>query len=113
MSCFRVLNFVLNNFATKSGLNLYTGKEKEWLDQARGGVDIDIKSCTFCGRCRDRCPVSAIDTDEGKRNWEINRMKCVQCGECVDACPHDCLSIGNMYIEPENIKVTDVFDENS
>ncbi len=43
-------------------------------------------SCTGQAKCKDVCPVKAIDGEPGKRH-EVDRAKCIGCGLCMDACP--------------------------
>jgi uncharacterized protein len=46
--------------------------------------EIKPKSCTFCQKCFQWCPVDAIIEHQGKA-W-IVREKCIGCGECLAVC---------------------------
>jgi len=48
-------------------------------------VKIDAERCTGCQRCKEICPVAAIEGDQGKPQT-INARKCVMCGHCVQIC---------------------------
>ncbi len=43
-------------------------------------------SCTGQAKCKEVCPVKAIDGEPGERH-EVDRAKCIGCGLCMDACP--------------------------
>jgi polyferredoxin len=47
------------------------------------------KRCTLCGRCRDVCPMQAIDWDE--KHGPRADAYCNRCGRCLDACPQGAL----------------------
>jgi len=45
----------------------------------------DEETCTVCGTCVDRCPVSAIQIDDD--HTVIARDRCIGCGLCASTCP--------------------------
>ncbi len=50
----------------------------------------DIKKCTGCYACFNKCPVSAISMQkdgEGFLYPEIDNCKCIKCGLCQKICP--------------------------
>jgi pyruvate formate lyase activating enzyme len=59
--------------------------------------------CKGCGRCRDVCPVNAINLGEDIKR--IDREKClgVKCSECVKVCPHNALQVVGYEITSEEL----------
>jgi uncharacterized Fe-S center protein len=52
--------------------------------------EIKPKTCTFCQKCIQWCPVEAIVERDGKA-W-IVREKCIGCGECLAVCRFEAVS---------------------
>jgi len=50
-------------------------------------LSVDPDLCVRCGKCRDVCPVGAIDSD-----YMISKT-CIRCLTCADICPHDAIKI--------------------
>lgn len=51
---------------------------------------IDVKDCTGCTSCYNKCPINAITmvpNDLGFLYPKINYELCVNCGECLNHCP--------------------------
>jgi Ni,Fe-hydrogenase III small subunit/formate hydrogenlyase subunit 6/NADH:ubiquinone oxidoreductase subunit I len=54
---------------------------------------VDMNSCSKCGECISRCPVSAISMNSGESNPEdkgdisFNLDECIFCSLCADICP--------------------------
>lgn len=64
-------------------------------DESEGSrrVQVEIESCTLCGTCGAHCPVDAVKSLKGRKEWVYDRMKCVRCGLCLEVCPQSCLSM--------------------
>ena len=54
-------------------------------------VTINKEKCAACGKCRDLCPVFAIE-NENSDEYKISDF-CNRCGKCIDACPADAINI--------------------
>jgi heterodisulfide reductase subunit A len=56
---------------------------------------VDKEACTWCGKCVEACPYSAIEKiNHGEKEIaEINAALCKGCGCCVPVCPEDALYI--------------------
>jgi formate hydrogenlyase subunit 6/NADH:ubiquinone oxidoreductase subunit I len=53
---------------------------------------IDRDACTGCGVCVERCPVDAIELDDG--GIAVREEKyCIGCGVCARFCPADAISL--------------------
>jgi ferredoxin len=53
---------------------------------------VDEQKCIGCGACTEKCPVSAISSnDQGIA--VVDKEKCTGCKRCVDACPTEALSV--------------------
>lgn len=66
-------------------------------------------SCIGCGLCERKCPINAIEIEQGKPIWK--KDKCVMCFGCVHRCPKFSIQYGNgktkkhgQYLNP-NTKV--------
>ena len=46
---------------------------------------IDAETCTGCGLCRKKCPVTAV-AGRRKKPHVIDAEKCTNCGSCFDVC---------------------------
>lgn len=51
------------------------------------------ESCTGCGLCAKKCPVNAIEIEDGKPVW--TKDKCVMCLGCLHRCPKFSIQYGN------------------
>lgn len=51
-------------------------------------LEVDDKSCTNCGKCREVCPVD-IDVFDNP-----NSMECIRCLDCKKACPNGAITSG-------------------
>lgn len=49
-----------------------------------GKCFITDNSCINCGKCKEICPVKAIDMHKGKPRWNL---KCESCQRCINSCP--------------------------
>ncbi|MCX5973604.1 MAG: 4Fe-4S binding protein [Coprothermobacterota bacterium] len=45
---------------------------------------VEAQACISCGRCRDICPTSAVDSEA---NFSSDPAECVTCLECREICP--------------------------
>lgn len=53
-------------------------------------INIDLKHCTACGACAQKCPCGAIALTENKDGFlfpKIDSKCCVNCGKCESVCP--------------------------
>uniref|UniRef100_A0A7V4KEE0 dihydrouracil dehydrogenase (NAD(+)) n=1 Tax=Fervidobacterium pennivorans TaxID=93466 RepID=A0A7V4KEE0_FERPE len=93
-----------------SSLQDIKGKTLKWIDfpsnieerreyEKRAWVgkqltaNIDIKLCTFCGRCKKICPYQAVDNYGNK--FLVLKEKCQGCGLCVSLCPANAVTLEN------------------
>jgi heterodisulfide reductase subunit A len=56
---------------------------------------VDKEACTWCDKCVDSCPYSAIEkaSHAGKDIAEVSAALCKGCGCCVPACPQGALGV--------------------
>ena len=48
-------------------------------------ADIDQDECVTCGECQDRCPMDAIQEQDGA--YSVMTDNCIGCGVCTITCP--------------------------
>ncbi len=51
------------------------------------------EECQACDRCRQICPVDAIEGEPGEDPYMIFDDTCIRCGNCIDECPFDAIEI--------------------
>jgi len=51
------------------------------------------EECQSCDRCRQICPVDAIEGEPGGDPYVIYDDICIRCGNCQDECPFDAIEI--------------------
>ncbi len=51
------------------------------------------EECEACDRCRQVCPVDAVEGEAGEDPYIIYDDKCIRCGNCIDECPFDAIEI--------------------
>lgn len=56
---------------------------------------VDKEACTWCGKCAEACPFSAIEQVEenGKSIAKVNSSVCKGCGMCLPVCPENALDL--------------------
>ena len=56
---------------------------------------VNKEACTWCGKCAEACPFSAIEQVEenGKSIAEVNSSVCKGCGMCLPVCPENALNL--------------------
>jgi len=58
-------------------------------------ANVDEKKCTWCGKCLDACPYSALTKESfnGKMIARVNESICKGCGMCLPVCPKDAIDL--------------------
>ena len=56
-------------------------------------MNIDESRCNGCGKCKDSCPVWAIEVDQQAK---IDSFSCMPCGECQTSCSRGAISYGRI-----------------
>jgi ferredoxin-type protein NapH len=56
---------------------------------------VSAEKCNACGRCRDVCPVWAVEIKETAR---IDPHSCIPCGTCVSACSRGAIHYGKQDV---------------
>ncbi len=49
--------------------------------------------CQSCDRCRQICPVDAIEGEPGEDPYIIYDETCIRCGNCIEECPFDAIEV--------------------
>ena len=101
----------LKNLFSKPATSQYPFKPKEYPENSRGHVEINIDDCIMCGICSRKCMSGAITVDRNNKTWSIERMGCVQCQACVNACPKKCLTMAKGYTAPSSQKTVDTYSK--
>jgi len=109
MASLKIGKMILRSLFKKPATLMYPIKPREWTENTRGRIEIDIDSCIFCGICSRKCPTSALKVDREAKSWMIARMGCIQCSCCVEVCPKKCLVNEPEYTAPDLKKAVDTF----
>ncbi|MBU1052531.1 MAG: 4Fe-4S binding protein [Proteobacteria bacterium] len=56
---------------------------------------ISAEKCNGCGKCKEVCPVWAVEINDTAR---IDHLSCMPCGNCLTACPQGAITFGK--VEP-------------
>ena len=51
------------------------------------------EECQSCDRCRQICPVDAIEGEPGEDPYIIHDEPCIRCGNCIEECPFDAIEV--------------------
>jgi len=112
MKFFVMAKTVIKSLLRKPATRKYPfGPMREFFENSRGSVAINIGDCIFCGMCQRKCPTKAITVTKENRQWKIDRMKCIACGCCVENCPKKCLIMEPQYTAPSTEKKEDVYQD--
>lgn len=55
-------------------------------------IKIDDDKCDGCGTCKDTCPVSVFEINDGKSHI-VNVNDCLACRACEIQCPNQCIQV--------------------
>jgi Formate hydrogenlyase subunit 6/NADH:ubiquinone oxidoreductase 23 kD subunit (chain I) len=109
MGYMKISNMVMRHLGKKPATLMYPVIPREWYENTRGRIEIEIDACIFCGICSKKCPTGAIAVNRDEKSWAIERMNCIQCSCCVDYCPKKCLINEAGYTTPDSVKAVDSF----
>lgn len=109
MAIFKMAKTVISNTFHKPATRLYPIVKRDFYDNTRGKLGIDIATCIFCGMCQRKCPADAITVSRQEKTWAVEPFNCISCGNCVDACPKKCLFLDNHYTTPDTTKTREEF----
>lgn len=54
-------------------------------------LEVELSTCIKCGTCADRCPMNAIEMDDGP---VVTDHLCMRCGQCAYVCPQKARKLG-------------------
>ena len=111
MAVLKFTKMILGSLLKKPATLMYPILPRQWQDNTRGHIQIDIDNCIFCGICMRKCPTDAIAVDRAAKAWTIQRMQCIQCCCCVELCPKKCLANRPEYTAPDVAKVVDAYEK--
>lgn len=111
MAILNLAKMVLRSMVNKPATLMYPVVQREYTENTRGHIDIDVENCVFCGICNKKCPTNAIEVNRNDKKWAIERLQCIQCNCCVEVCPKKCLKMENTYTTPSTGKVRDEFQD--
>ena len=109
MGYMKLSSMVMRHLGKKPATLMYPVIPREWYENTRGRIEIEIDNCIFCGICSKKCPTGAIAVNRDEKSWTIERMNCIQCSCCVDYCPKNCLINEAGYTTPDSVKAVDSF----
>jgi Na+-translocating ferredoxin:NAD+ oxidoreductase subunit B len=65
--------------------------EKNMFARSNFVSRIDPETCVACGLCAERCPVKAIEVEDGSSR--VDGDKCIGCGVCHPTCPSESVTL--------------------
>jgi ech hydrogenase subunit F len=96
-----LLSNILRNTFAKPVTRLYPKETRDPFAGARGHLEMNPETCTFCGVCEKRCPTGAITVvRKPSKSWTLRPHQCILCGYCIEVCPKDCLSMDENHRPP-------------
>ena len=71
-------------------------------------TEVDDDNCIGCGTCVEKCPMHAIDLEDGLA--VVEEEKCIGCGVCAHHCPEDAIhlkrsGLRDVFIPPKKIEI--------
>jgi formate hydrogenlyase subunit 6/NADH:ubiquinone oxidoreductase subunit I len=111
MAILKFGKMIMGSLFGKPATLMYPVIPRQWRENTRGHIEIDMESCILCGICMRKCPTDAISVSRPNKNWSIQRMQCIQCGCCVEVCPKKCLLNKNEYTTPDTVKIVDCYEK--
>jgi NAD-dependent dihydropyrimidine dehydrogenase PreA subunit/predicted transcriptional regulator len=72
-------------------------------------AEVNEEDCTGCGTCEEKCPMEAIELEDGIA--QIDTSRCIGCGLCVHHCPDEVMKLKHtglrdVFVLPPKIKQT-------
>lgn len=111
MAVMKMKKLVMGSLFRKPATLMYPVIPREYGENTKGHIDVDMDACILCGICAKKCPTHAISVDREGKTWSIARMQCIQCRCCTGYCPKNCLTMANTYTAPNVVKTVDVFEK--
>lgn len=103
------ISVIVKNALRRPATRNYPYVKRQPYARQKGHIAIKIEDCIFCGMCRRKCPVTAIEVKRPDKSWAIDRFKCISCSACVENCPKKCLSMAPEPTPVARVKSVDVF----
>ena len=111
MAIFKIGKTIISSLFKKPATAMYPVIPRQWEENTRGQIVMEMADCILCGICMRKCPSHAITMDKTAKAWTIERMRCIQCNCCVELCPKKCLKNDNQYTTPDTVKLIDTFEK--
>lgn len=65
----------------------------KYIVPSRFAAQVDVKLCTGCETCMDRCYFDAISVESENNTAIVDLENCMGCGLCIVTCPEGALSL--------------------
>lgn len=102
-----VLSNLFGGYATR----LHPFQKREPFEGARGHIQFDHSTCSYCGACAKRCPAAAIVVERQTKTLLFEPFRCIVCEACVEVCPKKSVSLHSQYRSPAYVKSTETYRE--
>ena len=111
MANMKMGKMIMRSLFKKPATLMYPVIPREYPENTRGHIEVDMSACILCGICMKKCPTDAITVDRAQNTWSIQRMRCIQCSCCEEVCPKKCITNESAYTSPNVVKIADTYEK--
>ncbi len=101
---------IAKNLTGAPATRKYPFEKRPYFPGARGRLEVDFLTCTFCGLCERVCPAQAIKKIGDKKDPDVTMLykpfACIYCARCAEVCKFGSIKIFEEHTAPADRKLT-------